>query len=362
MDDYPGCTLHQIGPYIGKMRPSLARQLVMRYSNQGDYVWDPFCGSGTVSLECRLLSRHVIAGDINPYACVLTRAKLHAPASEDLALSQLDLAAEALDDFPEENHDEIPQWVESFFHIRTLREIKTLMTEFLRGRYYFNTGCLLGILHHQRPGFLSYPSSHLVPYLRDRLYPRDQYPELYEYRDPISRLEAKIKRMLKNPPPPLTTRFRVNQKSITEMNLPDASVDAIITSPPYMNALDYARDNRLRLWFIGVDDYEIIKERVIGRISTFKRDMLETLQIMSRAIKPGGTCVLVLGDFNYSKKTYDIPSMISTLVDEEIKDLSLENQWIENVPDSRRARRNGRATKKENILVFRCKKEDENYA
>ena len=362
MNSYPGCTLHQIGPYIGKMRPSLARQLVMHYSKQGDWVWDPFCGSGTLPLECRLLSRHVIAADINPYACALTRAKLHAPISEDLCFSQLNLAAKALDNLPEENADEIPQWVESFFHDQTLWETKALLVEFIRKRCFFNIGCLLGILHHQRPGFLSYPASHLVPYLRDKLYPRDQYPDAYEYRDPIPRLKAKIKRMLKSPPSHLTTRFRVLQKSVIEKYLPNASVDVIITSPPYMNALDYARDNRLRLWFIGVDDYKTVKEKEIGRISTFKKDMLVTLQIMSQVIKPGGACVLVLGDVTSTNRKYDIPAMISELVKDKVNNLYLENQWIENVPDYRRARRNGQATKKETVLVFRCANGGDNYA
>jgi DNA modification methylase len=40
------------------------------------------------------------------------------------------------------------------------------------------------------------------------------------------------------------------------LKLPENSIDAVISSPPYMNALDYGRDNRLRLWFLGVTDYK----------------------------------------------------------------------------------------------------------
>ena len=143
----------------------------------------------------------------------------------------------------------------------------------LRRRWYFLAGCLLGILHHQRPGFLSYPASHLVPYLRDNLFPRDQYPEAYEYRDPIPRLNKKIKRILSTPMHQCTTRYRIFQKSVFDRYLPPRSIDAIITSPPYMNALDYARDNRLRLWFLGIEDFRAIKRREIGKISTFKSDI-----------------------------------------------------------------------------------------
>jgi len=361
MNFYPGYTLHQIGPYIGKMRPSLARQLVIDYSREGDWLWDPFCGSGTIALEGRLLSRHVIASDINPYACALTRAKLHAPASESTSFSQIDSAAEILQKLPREENNEPHRWVANFFHGQTLKETRALMAEFIRRRQYFNAGCLLGILHHQRPGFLSYPASHLVPYLRDRLFPPAQYPEAYEYRDPIPRLKAKIKRVLNSPPLPITTRFRVFQKSALKKYLPDASVDIAITSPPYMDALDYARDNRLRLWFLGVRDYNLIKKKEIRKIGTFEVDMLVALKLMSQALKPEGACILILGDMRRANRRYDVPERISQLVKCKVKDLDLENRWLEDVPDRRRARRNGRATKSETVMVFRQKRTGVRY-
>jgi len=71
--------------------------------------------------------------------------------------------------------------------------------------------------------------------------------------------------VLKNPPPPPSTRFRVLQKSIFDKYAPVESIDAVITSPPYMDALDYARDNRLRLWFLGINDYKQIMEKEIRK-------------------------------------------------------------------------------------------------
>jgi len=194
-DDYPGRKLHEIGPYIGKVRPALARQLVNDYSRLGDWVWDPFCGSGTVPLEARLLGRHVIASDVNPYARVLTRAKLNAPQSRAAGMAQLAVLATVTKIETENTADEAPNWVRAFFHEKTLSQTKALLAESLRRRRYFIAGCLLGILHHQRPGFLSYPASHLVPYLRDNRFPRDRYPEAYEYRDPIPRLNQAVSQL-----------------------------------------------------------------------------------------------------------------------------------------------------------------------
>jgi DNA modification methylase len=354
MKRYPGSTLHQIAPYLGKIRPPLARQLIQTFSTEGDWVWDPFCGSGTVPLECRLLRRNVVAADVNPYACILTRAKLTAPTSSTDGLRELKSTLQMIEEGSSPTSlDYTPAWVRQFFHEKTLEQTISLMIHFHKRKQYFAMGCLLGILHHQRPGFLSYPASHVVPYLRDRLYPRHKYPDAYEYRNPIPRLTMKIERVLKFPPFPGDITYRVLQKSATSKYLRDASIDTIITSPPYMNALDYARDNRLRLWFLGVNDYKEIERAEIRRITTFRLDMSLVLKILSRVLKPGGRCILILGDVKRSGSRQDVPRLIVDL----LRDLRLgfwhEGEWSETIPDARRARKDGRATLKETVLIFR---------
>jgi hypothetical protein len=122
-----------------------------------------------------------------------------------------------------------------------------------------------------------------------------------------------------------------------------------------MNALEYARDNRLRLWFLGIDEYKVIKQKEIGKTSNFEADMLRVLNLVSKIIKPGGPCILILGDVKRATKKYDVPALITNLVSTNSLGLLLESQWIEKIPDSRRVRKNGQATEKETILVFRRK-------
>src|SRR6266481_920450 len=68
-------TFHQLSPYIGKTKSSMAASLVSQFTHRGDLVYDPFSGSGTVALEAWLAGRHVVANDLSPYANLLTRAK-----------------------------------------------------------------------------------------------------------------------------------------------------------------------------------------------------------------------------------------------------------------------------------------------
>ena len=350
---YPGLRLHQIGPYIGKLRPDLARKLVLSYSAQGGWVWDPFAGCGTIPLECRLLGRNVLAGDINPYACALTRAKLHAPTFDGRVLQRLSELSIAFLESGKGNRACYPEWVRRFFHPRTLRETSSLMQHLLHQRQYFLAGCLLGILHHQRPGFLSYPASHLVPYLRDKMFPRDRFPQAYEYREPISRLRAKAIRVLRDPPQDTAFRYRVIQKSVFEQYLPPRSVDAIITSPPYMNALDYARDNRLRLWFLGIDDYSTVQQQEMRKIGQFQAELEVLIPILTATLKPGAPCILILGDAARNGKRHDIPGMIKRIVTSKAPSLTLEATWKDGIPAAKRSRRHMKGTKSETVLVYR---------
>src|SRR5438309_815023 len=80
------CSLHQLSPYIGKVKSSIAGELVEQYSRKGDLVVDPFAGAGTIPLEAAIRGRRAFAADISPYARILCHAKLSPPRSLDTAL------------------------------------------------------------------------------------------------------------------------------------------------------------------------------------------------------------------------------------------------------------------------------------
>ena len=59
------------GNYRGNWSPYIPRNVILRYSNEGDLVLDYFCGAGTTGVECKLLNRNFIGYDINPAAIEL---------------------------------------------------------------------------------------------------------------------------------------------------------------------------------------------------------------------------------------------------------------------------------------------------
>lgn len=62
--------------YRGNWAPEVVRNLILRYSEENDYLLDPMVGGGTTAIECRLLNRNLLALDINPNAIELTQQAL----------------------------------------------------------------------------------------------------------------------------------------------------------------------------------------------------------------------------------------------------------------------------------------------
>ena len=234
-------TLQQLSPYVGKMKSGMAKVLVQLYSNPGDVVLDPFSGSGVVPLEAALAGREAWANDLSPYAYMLTRGKLEAPPNREIALEQAEYLVKQVEQKTDSTDvTVIPDWVCEFFHPRTLVEVVTAFRILHQQEEFFLTSCLLGILHHVRPGFLSYPASHLVPYLRKQKYPPEEFPQMYEYRDLRSRLLAKVRRAYRRHSLPVNwqeRKYRIWQTNSMDLQIDDESVDVIISSPPYYSTL-----------------------------------------------------------------------------------------------------------------------------
>jgi hypothetical protein len=64
------------GKYRGNWSPYVPRNLILRYSNPGDWVLDQFMGSGTTLVEAKLLNRNAVGVDINPQSVSISETNL----------------------------------------------------------------------------------------------------------------------------------------------------------------------------------------------------------------------------------------------------------------------------------------------
>lgn len=60
----------------GNWSPEVARNLILRYSNEGDILLDPMIGGGTTAIEAKILNRNIICSDVNDIALERTKKSL----------------------------------------------------------------------------------------------------------------------------------------------------------------------------------------------------------------------------------------------------------------------------------------------
>jgi len=183
-------------------------------------------------------------------------------------------------------------------------------------------------------------------------FPRDAYPELYEYRPVRGRLEKKVIRALRRVP-------RLSEEIIRESYMSDASkfspqkkIDCIITSPAYMRRLDYARDNRLRLWFLGVDDYKALDREISSSEEEFLILLKSCLRLWRSVLVHGGLCVLVLGDSFSRLYGLPLPDLVAVMATDEVGGYSVRWRYTEPIPSNRRVRRGCSGNVSETVLVL----------
>jgi site-specific DNA-methyltransferase (adenine-specific) len=93
---------------------------------------------------------------------------------------------------------------------------------------------------------------------------------------------------------------------LTRGSFKRSCVDLVITSPPYLQVVNYGTANWIRLWLLGLD--EVGRERGAGRraldekldhrhtYTSYRAFLLRTLRGIQRVLKQDGIAVLVIGD------------------------------------------------------------------
>src|SRR5690242_137557 len=82
--------------------------------------------------------------------------------------------------------------------------------------------------------------------------------------------------------------------------IPDASVALVVTSPPFLDVVDYAGDNWLRCWFLGLDASKI-QITVPRKLDIWKQAMTATFRELHRTLKPGGHIAFEVGEVRTGK-------------------------------------------------------------
>ena len=352
-----GHSFHPMCSYLASFPAALVHAFIARYTRPGDVVLDPFSGRGTTPLQACAEGRIGAGNDLNPFAQILTAAKVDPPTKSDIktrvASLRLAWAASAEEwnaladrivaapgsaevEVPgpasrpiaapgptsgKSGHSNgrsdsasnrpgapVPAEVALAFHPRTLAQLLFLRSgldpDDRTDRFVLAT--LTGILHGKSGSYLSaiMPNTFsMAPrYVRDFVERTGFHsPE----RDTFALLDDKLRRLYRQPLPAARgiallgdardagVRMR---EALRARGLPERA-RLVVTSPPYLRVVKYGYYNWLRLWLLGYDAAAI--DDLLD--DAHQRDaylvfMREVLRGLRSALADDAVIAVVIGD------------------------------------------------------------------
>lgn len=299
-------SLHEVS-YRACFKPALPRFFIERLTRADGLVYDPFMGRGTTLLEATLLGRRVAGCDINPICRVLVEPRLRPPrqaeVEERLAGLSLEWTGAVWND------------LEVFYHPDTLRELTALRAHLMERDA---AGGMDGVdawirmvatnrLTGHSPGFFSVytlpPNQAVTVQSQQRINrQRNQVPP---YRDVRALIARKSRRLLGEAWPVSCLATRTPPRVFTAScqatpQLADGEVDLIVTSPPFLDVVDYTTDNWLRGWFCGIDT-KAVPMWQLKRLDDWMAAMRGVFSEMRRVLRGGGWLAFEVGEIHAGK-------------------------------------------------------------
>ncbi|MBL7116899.1 MAG: hypothetical protein ISS25_03660 [Nanoarchaeota archaeon] len=289
---------HGVHKFPAKFFPELPRYLVTKYSKVGDVILDPMCGSGTVLLESILQNRHAIGVDIDPIAKLISKVKttpiepllLDKIRNAIFHLIDIQLKSRKKPEIPEFNYRD--KWFK-FFVLEELAIIKQSINDLIN-KLKSNENYSEKKLHDLKD-FLMIVFSSIIRTVSNadphctRTVIRKKLVKKISSLDTINKFFFNLDKQIEC----MKEFYRVYNKlyykivdirknsDARNLDIKDNSVDLVITSPPYANAVDYPRTHQLELYWLDLingDPLSKLKRNYIGTETVFSYEYNQLYQ------------------------------------------------------------------------------------
>jgi DNA modification methylase len=299
---------HTFHPYPARFVPQIPLTFIKLFTKEGKTVLDPMCGCGTTIVEALLHNRDAIGNDLNPIAVLISKVKTTLIDEEEFRYFNERLSSVA--------------GVEG---VRKL--LWELKEEGQQKLYDFGQVALSASIWSGKN--------------------RDVERAFRRKVSSMQREMLAMAKVIKSVP-----QIRVICGDARNLEVQSGSVDLIITSPPYVNALDYHRMHKDSMFWLDMD-FSVFRKNEIGKHSRFSGnrfrllscylgDMLRCMIEMNRVLKKGKFCVIVVGNSSVEYELIEsykfFARMGSRIGFKPIKTLSREIDKRKNTPAQQSAK------------------------
>lgn len=296
-------SIHEVS-YRACFKPQLPEFFIRRLTKDGDAVYDPFMGRGTTPVQAALLGRKPVGNDINPLSVLFTRPRLDPPRIGDVArrLDQVNWDDGELED---------PELL-AFYSPRTLRHISALRRFLIQRAPLDRTPdpvddwirmVAINRLSGHSPGFFSVytlpPNQAVSAQSQQKINERrGQTPPDRDVKKIILRKTASL--LSDGPMPAHPASLLITGPAQSTPAITTGSIRLVVTSPPFLDIVQYAEDNWLRSWFAGIDvtTVAIAHHRTVVAWQNMVR---ETLIELARVVGTGGHVAFEVGEVRNGK-------------------------------------------------------------
>jgi len=289
--------IHEIS-YRACFKAQLPEFFINKLTHEGDTVYDPFMGRGTTPIQAVLMGRDALGVDINPLSIALTEPRL-IPQS----LSSIKIRLEEVD---WSYSGEVDQDLLVFYHPETLNQIYALRRWLLMkeqageldaANKWIRMVALNRLTGHS-PGFFSVytmpPNQAVTAEAQKKI--NKKRKQIPPQRDAPTLILKKSNSLLRNGHIADDRSYALlaaSADSTPEIN--NGAVDLVVTSPPFLDVVQYATDNWLRCWFLGIDpaSVSIAMHKKPDEWADFIHQVFKEL---GRVVRPGGHVAFEVGE------------------------------------------------------------------
>lgn len=295
---------HNYHPFPAKFIPHLPQMLIKQFSESGDIVFDPFCGSGTTLVEATLLGRSSIGTDINPISVLASKVKTTPLSQKDIKLIKNYISTLQKSDPKADFSKNIPEFHgrDHWFmaHVQNeLAMLRAIITDLTKPKS--NTRYFLDLAFSSIVNLVSNQDSDTRYAAVEKDIPVGKPTQLL-----IKRTELMLERMkdFVTKAKDVTVDARLTDSRQLGF-IEDASIDLLVTSPPYANTYDYYLYHKHRMNWLGLNWREAMHDEIGSRhkhsskkeeIDEYVSDMQRSFVHFARILKPGAYAILIIGD------------------------------------------------------------------